>query len=170
MVAKRRPQVLFVCTGNIFRSLSAEFGMRAADTGGDYMFASAGTATKLRRNLRSDVLDANAAHGLDATIHESRPLTQDIVDDADLIVAMDETHQKHIRDTFNRHAPLFLEISRGVPAGIPDLPDVIPDYKDRPAEARVYVKQVVDDIMAERAGFVGNLHKFIPQGRRPARP
>lgn len=168
MVAKRRPQVVFVCTGNIFRSLSAEFGMRAADADGDYMFASAGTATKLRRNLRDDVLDANAAYGLDASIHESRPLTQEIVDGADLLVAMDETHQKFIRDTFNRHAPLFLEISRGTPEGIPDLPDIIPDYKQKPAEARAYVKQAVDGIMAERAGFIENLHKFVPSGRKPA--
>lgn len=144
--------------------------MRAADTGGDYMFASAGTATKLRRNLRSDVTDANAAYGLDATIHESRPLTQDIVDNADLIVAMDETHQKHIRDIFNRHAPLFLEISRGTPEGIPDLPDIIPDYKDRPDAARIYVRQAVDIIMAERPCFIANLPAFVPGGRRPARP
>ena len=142
--------------------------MRAADAGGDYKFSSAGTSTHLRRRLRSDVMDANAAHGLDATIHESRPLTQDIVDSADLLVAMDETHQKHIRDTFNRHAPLFLEISRGTPEGIPDLPDIIPDYKDKPAESRVYVKQAVDSIMGERPGFVANLHKFVPGGRKPA--
>ena len=168
MVAQHRPHVVFVCTGNIFRSLSAEFGMRAADTSGDYSFASAGTDTHLRRRLRSDVLDANTAHGINAAIHESRPLTQEIVDGADLLVAMDETHQKHIRDTFNRHAPLFLEISRGTPAGIPDLPDIIPDYKDRPAESRAYVKQAVDGIMGERAGFMANLPKFITAGRKPA--
>lgn len=168
MVARHRPHVVFVCTGNIFRSLSAEFGMRATDHAGAYVFASAGTSTHLRRRLRSDVLDANAAYGIDAATHESRPLTQAIVDSADLLVAMDETHQKHIRDTFNRHAPLFLEISRGTPAGIPDLPDIIPDYKDKPDEARAYVKQAVDGIMAERAGFMANLHKFVPAGRKPA--
>lgn len=166
MVDKRRPQILFVCTGNIFRSLSAEFGMRAADTGGDFIFTSAGTATKLRRNLRADVLDANADHGVDASIHVSRPLTQDIADGADLIVAMDETHQKHIREKFNRHAPLFLEISRGTAEGIPDLPDIIPDYKDRPDAARAYVKLAIDGIMAERPGFMANLHKFVPGGRK----
>lgn len=168
MVAKHRPHIVFVCTGNIFRSLSAEFGMRAADADGDFTFASAGTSTHLRRRLRSDVLDANAAHAVDATIHESRPLTQEIVDSADLLVAMDETHQKHIRDIFNRHAPLFLEISRGTLEGIPDLPDIIPDYKDRPAESRIYVKQAVDFIMAERPDFIANLHKFVPAGRNPA--
>lgn len=169
MTAPRKPQVVFVCTGNIFRSLSAEFGMRAADVYGNYTFASAGTDTVNGRKLRTDVLDANAAHGHDASIHHSRILTQDIADGADLIVAMDEGHQAFIREKFNRHAPLFLEISRGTAVSIPDLPDIVPDYKVREDEARAYVTEAINGIMGERAGFLANLPRFVPAGRRPAR-
>ena len=163
MMPKRRPQIVFVCTGNIFRSLSAEFGMRAADTGNDWTFASAGTHTREGRRLRTDVLDANAAHGVDAGGHYSRVLTAGIAEQADLLIAMDRDHQRFIREKFNRHAPLFLEVSRGLKEGVPDLPDIVPDYQNNPEAARIYVAQAVDFIMAERPAFLRNLPHFLPK-------
>ncbi|MBU0860118.1 MAG: hypothetical protein KJ667_09275 [Alphaproteobacteria bacterium] len=157
-----KPHIIFVCTGNIFRSLSAEFGMRAADTRGDFTFASAGTNTHHARRLRSDVLGAIAAHDqIDAAGHISRVLNQDIVDGADLIVAMDRDHQKYIRDTFNRHAPLYLEISRDLSEGVPDLPDIVPDYKTNPVAAAAFVNETVTRIMNERPAFLKNIRRYL---------
>lgn len=163
----KKPRILFVCTGNIFRSLSAEFGMRAADERGAYHFSSAGTATTYARRVRGDVLAAITANGADAAAHKSRPLDAAIVAESDLIVAMDRDHQRFIRDTFNRHAPLFLDISRGQDAGIPDLPDVVPDYKTNPEASALFVRRTVDFIMGEKPGFMANLPRFLPSAANP---
>lgn len=158
----RKPQILFVCTGNIFRSLSAEFAMRAADKGGAYDFSSAGTRTRFARPLRDDVLGSISKHiGQDASAHQSRPLDEEILRKADLVVAMDLDHQRHLRDHFNIKAPLFLQISRGVQLGLPDLPDVVPDFRNQPEESARFVDYMVGRIKGEAPSFMKNLPRYL---------
>lgn len=161
-------RIVFVCTGNIFRSLSAEYGARAfanrhPDLSRAFNFSSAGTHTRPHRRLRADILAAIAAHGqIDAAAHASRPLDAAIVRDATLLVALDQDHQDYIRRTFNRHAPLYLEIARGVALGIPDLPDIVPDYKTNPAAAAAGVDDTVRRIIRATPRFLQNLPHFLP--------
>lgn len=168
ITSQAKPRIVFICTGNVFRSLSAEFTARAGDTARAYEFSSAGTHTRVGRTLLEEVVAALNAHAIDPTPHVSRPLDQAIIDGADLLVAMDLNHQKFIRETFNRHAPLFLEVSRGLRAGIPDLPDVVPDWRNHRDEARACVTDTIDLIRAESHAFVKNLPYFLRKPPAPA--
>lgn len=159
-------KVVFVCTGNVFRSLTAEFSSRAAHEQDNkpslkMAFESAGTRGRAAKPVRDDVKAYAGALGLDVSLHESRLLTQDIMDSADLIIAMDSTHKKFISDNFGYDAPLYLEIAEGKAEDLLDLPDVMPDFKDRPAEAEVFIHGVMNRINGNREQFLANLPKFM---------
>ena len=68
--------VLFVCTGNIFRSLTAEYALRR-ELGADSRFvvASAGT-DDYPYVVRPNVHDYLLSKGLDVRAHKRRTLTQ----------------------------------------------------------------------------------------------
>ena len=158
-------KIVFVCTGNVFRSMTAMFAARAchAVQKGDLKlaFESAGTRGRPAKAVRHDVSAHARQLGFDTAVHESRKLTREIVDNADLIIAMDSTHQSFIRDEFGVHAPLYLEIADGRKEDILDLPDVIPDFKDKPAESEAFIKNVMDGITAKSSRFLTNLPKFL---------
>ena len=68
-------RVLFVCTGNIFRSLTAEYALRRAlGDGSDLLVASAGTED-FPHVIRPVVRDYLLARGLDVTPRRRRTLT-----------------------------------------------------------------------------------------------
>ena len=75
-------QVLFVCTGNVFRSLTAEYALRAALNGrAGIAVAPAGTedyAHSVMPEIRKHLL----SRGLDVSAHRRRTLTQAMVEDA----------------------------------------------------------------------------------------
>jgi protein-tyrosine-phosphatase len=166
-------KILFVCTGNVFRSMTAEFAVRAAlppGGGAGLEIESAGVEggrSPLRGDVRSHLRDC----GIDVSAHTPRLLTQELVDSADLVVAMDEDHQHYLRDKFNRAAPLFMEICYGRAEGVPDLPEIIPDYKNKPQLSAVFVASTIDNIIASARDFLDNLPRFLPAGsKKPGLP
>lgn len=156
-------KVLFVCSGNVFRSLSAERALRSIlPKGSDIEVSSAGTIAGTSK-LRQDVLDALARWGVDARDHKARLLTQEIVDESDLIVAMNTDHQKIIAEKFGRHAPLYNEIATGSALPFPDLPDVVERFWERPDESRAFVDASVDRIFRNRETFLARLPQYLPK-------
>ncbi|MFP6744450.1 MAG: hypothetical protein VCB77_04585 [Alphaproteobacteria bacterium] len=73
---KRGGAILFVCTGNIFRSMTAEYALRAslgADTG--YRVRSAGLI-EAPHEIETFVTDYLTAKGLDVSRHQPTNLTR----------------------------------------------------------------------------------------------
>ena len=89
--------VLFVCTANICRSPYMELAARqVAGPGAEITFSSAGT-----HGFRDSVMDTEMAQLLDATDREtfrSRPLTTELLRDADLVLTAEHTHRQFILD------------------------------------------------------------------------
>jgi protein-tyrosine phosphatase len=102
-------RVLFVCTGNIFRSLTAERALRhALQDRADIHVSSAGTADfphVVAPNVREYLL----AKGFDVSRHQRRTLTEAILRESHLVIAMSVNHCADLRSRFGRAAPLFLE-------------------------------------------------------------
>ena len=139
--------VLFVCTGNIFRSLTAEYALRrelGADSG--IVVASAGTEDYpyvVRPNVRTYLL----SKGIDVSAHRRRTLTREILESADYVVAMSLNHQRFIDERFGLRAPVFLEACGGACEALPDIEEVVHDYQTNPVAVDAHVRMTIDRII-----------------------
>ena len=103
----RLESVLFVCTGNIFRSMTAEYALKIRlGTNTSCVVSSAGIDAK-SQSIHDWVQSRLRAKGADPTTHVPRQLTKELVEAADLIVAMGRDHQVFVREQFGRDVPLF---------------------------------------------------------------
>lgn len=115
------PSVLFVCTGNTCRSPMAETMFRALleaqakrspnDEIGMEV-GSAGMSAMLGDGPSQGAVQAMAEMGLDLTAHESRPMTDQLARDADLILAMTRSHRQAILNRWPEVADRVKLVSR----------------------------------------------------------
>lgn len=94
-------KILFVCSGNTCRSPLAEAIARRLITDAarsDVTVSSAGTNAWDGSPASDGALLVGMERGLDLSSHRSRQLTQEIADDAELILAMAPSHLARIRE------------------------------------------------------------------------
>jgi protein-tyrosine phosphatase len=127
-------RVLFVCTGNIFRSLTAEYALRnVLGARSDIMVASAGTED-FPHVVSPFVRDYLFARGLDVSRHRRRTLTAQILEEPGPVIAMSTEHRSVLAERFNhRDVPLFTEAC-GIPGEpLPDVDEVVRDHETTPS-------------------------------------
>lgn len=149
--------VLFVCTGNIFRSVAAEYALKLRlGVNTSCIVGSAGIGIK-SQPVHDWVQTRLHGKGADLTRHVPRGLTHELVEAADLVVAMGRDHQNFIREQFGRNVPLFNQICLGHDTPILDLHEVMPDWEADPERARAYVCSVIDVIWATAPAILSHL-------------
>ena len=140
--------VLFVCTGNIFRSMTAEYALKAGlGLGISCVVSSAGIDAK-PQSVHGWVQIRLQEKGADITRHVQRQLTKELVEAADLVIAMGRNHQAFVREQFGRDVSLFNQICLGHDKPILDLHEAVLDWETDPERARAYVWSVIDVIWA----------------------
>lgn len=138
--------ILFVCSGNIFRSLVAEYALKSwVDVQARQLIGSAGIEAA-PQDIHPVVLARLLEKGADPTGHIPRRLTRDLIEWATLTVAMGYNHQAFIKREFNREAPLFNQVCYGTDQPILDVHEAIPDWQDHLEQSRDYVCSVIDHI------------------------
>ncbi len=141
-----RYPVLFVCTGNVFRSLAAEQALKARLRSQEsYMISSAGIDAK-PQEVHAWVRTRLHEKGGDVSHHVPRQLTQEMVNSTEFIVAMGRNHQTFIRERFGREVPLFNEICFGRNEPILDIHEVMPEWQSDLVQAQAYISSVIDII------------------------
>ena len=73
---------------------------------------------------------------------------KELVQAADLVIAMGRDHQVFVREQFGRDIPLFNQICLGHDKPILDLHEAVLDWETDPERARAYVWSVIDVIWA----------------------
>lgn len=153
-----KPQsVLFVCTANIFRSVTAEYALKVrlgADS--SCIVSSAGIDVKPQA-MHDWVQSRLRSKGADPTTHVQRQLTGEMLEAADLVMAMGRDHQIFIREEFGLDVPLFNQVCLGQDEPILDLHEVMPEWKAEPEQARAYVWSVMDIIWATAPSLLSRL-------------
>jgi protein-tyrosine phosphatase len=150
-------RILFVCTGNIFRSLTAEHALRR-ELGDSTRFEIASAGTEDFPHVVKDVVrDYLAAKGFNVSSHQRRTLTSVICDESALIVAMSDDHQRIIRERFQRDVPLYTEVCGLSAEPLYDVDDVVPDFENDPLAAAAHVRWTIDRIVELAPTFASRL-------------
>lgn len=153
--------ILFICTGNIFRSMTAEYALKAtAGLPPGTRVHSAGLA-EAPHEIVSYVEEYLRARGLDISNHRPKPVTREHLEAADLAVAMGMEHRERIEQDFGQRLPLFSEVAYGTETPLPDVCDVVPDWRNNEEASRKYAWSVMDYICDGMPDFATRLQQFI---------
>ena len=153
--------ILFVCTGNIFRSVSAEYALKTTLNGNsEYMVSSAGTVAH-PQPMHPIIRDRLAERGIDPSKHRQRKLTEALLGPADLVVAMGLDHREHIASRFERQAILFKQVCCQKEEPVLDIHEAIPEWETNQKASEEYVVSVVEYIWKAMPAFVENLPRYL---------
>ncbi len=161
MANNKMKSILFVCTGNIFRSLTAEYALKQyLGPQGVYCIGSAGIEAKpqsIHPIVRARLLE----HGADPAGHRQRKLTQSLLDEADCVVAMGRDHQEAVQRLFGLSIPLFNQLCFARDEPILDLHEALPTWEQDVEVAQAYVVSVVDHICDAIPRFAARLPHLL---------
>jgi protein-tyrosine phosphatase len=155
------PSILFVCTGNIFRSMTAEYALKARlDSRSPIRVSSAGTVA-IPQQMHTDVRAYIVQRGIDPSRHQQRRVSAELLSASDLVIAMSTDHQSFLFETFEYRAPLFNEVCHGRSEPLLDVWEAIPTWETDLDAARHYAFQVIEYIWASMPGLLQNLGTYL---------
>ena len=151
--------ILFVCTANMCRSVMAEaiFKKIWNDKKNQKIeVKSAGTSALSSYSPTSYTIKVMKERGLDVSSHLSRPLTKNLVEEADIIFTMEKTHKYHIRNIYpfaQNKIWLLKEFSSGREEEIQDPVGLSEEhYRKTAREIEEEIKKVVEKIDGKQEG------------------
>jgi len=159
MASKR--SILFICTGNVFRSVVAEYALRAR-LGPQTRFIICSAGIEVRpQPMHPMILDYLRAKGADPSAHVQRKLTRELLESVDLAVAMGFDHRDFIREQFGLDVPLFNQVCFEKEEPVLDVHEAMPDWQSNMDQARAYVQSVVDHIWNSTPALLARLPYYI---------
>ena len=154
--------ILFVCTGNIFRSLVAEYAMRThLGPHAGCRVGSAGIVAK-PQTIHPVVQDRLTQNGADPSRHVQRVLTRQLIEESDLVIVMGLDHQASIQEHFGITVPLFNEVAFGLSRPILDLHEALPDWEQDRQRAHHYIESVINHLWEAAPALIARLPLFLP--------
>jgi protein-tyrosine phosphatase len=153
--------ILFVCTGNIFRSMTAEYALKASLAPGSQLLVSSAGTVAMPQEMHPDIRAYILRRGIDPAHHRQRRVSAELLDAADLVIAMSTDHQSFLYDTFRYRAPLFNDVCYGRSEPLLDIWEAIPTWETDPSAARLYMFQVMDYIWASMPELLQNLGTYL---------
>lgn len=104
----RNPQkvkhVVFICTGNICRSAFAEFALKSMVKDRDLVVESCGINVQIFVKSPIEAIEAASRLNVELSSHISKSLASCDLVNADMLVAMDYSHYKHILKQYPEYA------------------------------------------------------------------
>ena len=149
--------VLFVCTGNQYRSpIAAEVFRQQLIRDGratQWKVSSAGTWTSPGRHVLSDAVELARSFGLNIDGHITRMLDAEILEDADLVLVMEEGHKESIQAEFPFARKKVRLLSQVIDGLLYDIPD--------PAKLKGETRNIINDLVGMIRDKHGNIYKIL---------
>jgi len=148
--------VLFVCTGNQYRSPIAAEAFREQlireGHAGQWQVSSAGTWTSTGRHAPHAAVELARSFGVNINGHMTRMLDAKMLEDADLVLVMEQGHKESIQVEFPFARKKVYMLSQIVEGVIYDIPD--------PAELKGEARNIIHDLVEMiRIGY-GNIYRI----------
>jgi protein-tyrosine phosphatase len=152
--------ILFICTGNVFRSVVAEYALKTRlGPASPYEIGSAGTEA-LPHPIPTLIHHRLLEKGADPSQHVQRRLTQELLERTDLVVAMGLNHREFIRRHFRREALLFNQVCFQREEPVWDVHEAVPQWDLNVVAARDYMLSVIDYLWDAMPAFLARLPHF----------
>lgn len=165
----RVKSILFICTGNVFRSMAAEYALKAhLGPEATYVVASAGTVA-LPQPVPPLILEWLKQRGVDPSAHRARKLTKELLESTDLPVAMSLDHRDFIRLHYKREVMLFNQVCFQKEEALLDIHEAIPDWHANLEKAQEYALSVIDHIWKAMPCFLTSLSQLAAAEQPAAR-
>ena len=154
-------RILFVCTGNIFRSAVAEYCLQHhIPEGSNIVAESAGIEAK-HQTMFAPVRNQLASHGINASNHRQRRVTATILEKSSLVIAMGLDHRSLLKNRFGCDATLFYEVVTGEERPVLDINEAIHDWKTNTERVVEYSVSIVDFIHESMPEFLKNVREIL---------
>ena len=157
--------VLFICKGNVFRSMAAEKCMLyyiKQHNISNINVRSAGIGVKPQKPLKAVIqrLSFYVGH----FEHTPKQIDKQLVRWADIIIAMGLNHKEYINQKFNTKTYLFNEVAYNLYKPVLDFEERLPDISlpvtDKEEKVRQYAYYTIDYICKAIPEIIRNLKKY----------
>jgi protein-tyrosine-phosphatase len=159
-----KTKILFVCSGNVFRSFSAEKCLKhycILNNINDIEVSSAGISGNKNQKVKPEIYDELKKLGINIIKHTPKKLTQDIINKNDLIVSMGFNHRNYIKEKFGVHSFLFQEVCLGNKEPVLDNNESLKDYTVYSWRTEIFNRQMVRNICSDIPYFIKNYKNFV---------
>jgi protein-tyrosine phosphatase len=158
--------ILFVCTGNVFRSMTAEYVCRRIANPYLYRFHSAGTEGHPSKRALPHVYCYLQSQGLETVEHSSRSIDANMIFSSSLVIAMNYDHQDFLLREYGIQVPCFMEVATGDAQALPDLCDIFYEYEEEDMAVKAHIKKVISTIQEAAPTFIENLPIYLSKTDR----
>jgi protein-tyrosine phosphatase len=153
--------ILFICTGNQFRSpIAAEAFREQLVRDGrstQWLVTSAGTWTSNGLPAPRDAMQLARSFGVNIEAHSTRSLDKDLLEDADVILVMETGHKESIQVEFpfsRNKVHLLSQVVEGVAYDIPD-----------PASLRGEAREIIRELVEMVRSGAGKIYELAENNR-----
>lgn len=158
-------KLLFVCTGNIFRSASAHYILikQLEDNNINNIIVSSAGVKPFEPHMHESTENTLKELNIPFNKHVARKLTKEILDENDIIVSMSTDHRDFIEENYGVKTYLFNEIAYGKQTALLDNSEAIEDWQTNKKAYYDYNVEMVKYIHKSMPEFIKNLPKFYPK-------
>jgi protein-tyrosine-phosphatase len=152
-------KILFVCTQNVFRSMSAHYlALKYIQENNitTFQIDSCGTIAYDWESPYQDTIIQLKSRGIDARSHSNKKANQSLVDESDFIICMTNDHANHIKRNFGKDSYLFNELALGTRTDLED--DNEANFN---CSLKKFIEKTVGHIDTHIPAVITKLHKII---------
>jgi protein-tyrosine phosphatase len=162
MIKKKVKSVIFICTGNIFRSVSAEYCLKqylSKNKISGWTVGSAGIRAEKDRMSRT-VVSTLKQLGVKEINHVQRKVNRDLLNSYDVVVAMAQNHIDFLQDEFGfKRAIMFNELAAGKKSSVLDVEDEVSDPKNNLKAVQKKLESTVRYINSKTPALFSNIQE-----------